>query len=59
MIDRFLVLRQQDFPSLDDLISAARWPALVLFVGCAVAFVNKLLRRYGHQEAGVQDSPLP
>ena len=44
MIDRFLVLRQQDWPSVDDLISAARWPALVLLVGGAVAIVSKVLR---------------
>jgi hypothetical protein len=50
MIDRFLVLRQQDWPSVDDLISAARWPALVLLVGGAVALINKMLRRFVHQK---------
>jgi hypothetical protein len=50
MIDRFLVLRQQDWPSVDDLISAARWPALVLLVGGAVALINKMFRRFVHQD---------
>jgi hypothetical protein len=42
MIQRFEVLRQQQWPSMADLISFARWPALVLLVGGAVVFVRKI-----------------
>lgn len=45
MIDRFQVLRQQDWPSIDDILSAARWPALVLLVGGAILLVTKLVQR--------------
>ena len=44
MIDRFLVLRQQDWPTVGDLISAARWPVLVLLVGGAIGLARKLLQ---------------
>lgn len=45
MIERFEVLRQQPWPSVDDLISFARWPALVLLVGGAVALFVKWFKR--------------
>jgi len=45
MIDRFQVLRQQDWPSIGDLLSAAQWPALVLLVGGAIVLVTRLLHR--------------
>lgn len=45
MIERFEVLRQQQWPSVEDLISLARWPVLVLLVGGAVALTAKWLKR--------------
>jgi hypothetical protein len=45
MIERFEVLRQQPWPSVNDLISFARWPALVLLVGGAVALTVKWFKR--------------
>jgi hypothetical protein len=51
MIDRFQVLRQQDWPSVDDLISAARWPALVLLVGGAVGLIVRRLKRSSANQA--------
>jgi hydrogenase/urease accessory protein HupE len=45
MVQRFDVLRQQQWPSMQDLISFARWPALVLLVGGAVGLIRKLLQR--------------
>ena len=56
MIDRFLVLRQQDWPSVEDLISAARWPALVLLVGGAVGLIRKVLQRRFHRDERAQGS---
>jgi len=45
MINRIGLLRQQDWPSVDDLVSLALWPALVLLVGGAVGLATKLARR--------------
>jgi hypothetical protein len=63
MIDRIEVLRQQDWPSVDDLISLARWPALVFLVGGAVAFTVKRLKRkityQARSRATLANPPLP
>jgi hydrogenase/urease accessory protein HupE len=63
MIERFQVLRQQQWPSVEDLISLARWPALVLLVGGAVALIVKWVKRktaYQTQSpATTADTPSP
>jgi HupE / UreJ protein len=45
MFDRLQVLRQQAWPSIGDILSAARWPALVLLVGGAIGLVTKVAQR--------------
>lgn len=45
MFDRLQVLRQQAWPSIGDVLSAARWPALVLLVGGAIGLVTKVAQR--------------
>jgi hypothetical protein len=45
MFDRLQVLRQQAWPSIGDILSAARWPALVLLVGGAIGLVTKVAHR--------------
>jgi hypothetical protein len=45
MLDRYQVLQQQEWPSLEDLISLARWPALFLVVVGIAGLIVKWLRR--------------
>jgi hypothetical protein len=45
MIERYQVLRQQEWPPFDDLIGLARWPALVLLAGGAVSLIGRWLQR--------------
>ena len=52
MVDRYQVLQQQEWPSLEDLISLARWPALLLVtVGIAGLIVKWLRRRVASSSA--------
>jgi len=45
MSERYQVLRQQQWPSLGDLVNLARWPALFLLVVGIGSLIVKWLRR--------------
>ena len=45
MLDRYQVLQQQEWPSVEDLLSLARWPVLLLVIVGMGGLVSKWLRR--------------
>jgi hypothetical protein len=45
MVERYAVLREQQWPGLDDLLNLARWPALLLIIVAIASLVGSWLRR--------------
>ena len=45
MWDRYQVLQQQEWPSIEDLVSLARWPALLLLIVGIGSIITRWLRR--------------